>query len=112
MSVTLKRIYDEPNEGDGYRVLVDRLWPRGLSKDKAKVDLWLKDIAPTTELRTWYGHDPKKFDDFKSRYESELSSNDALQGLRDTIKKHKVVTLLFAAHDTDLSNAKVLHGYL
>ena len=77
IKVELKRIYEAPEPSDGLRVLVERLWPRGLSKDRAQVDLWLKDIAPSRELRTWYGHDPTKYTEFRGRYEAELAAEPA-----------------------------------
>jgi uncharacterized protein YeaO (DUF488 family) len=76
MKLKIKRVYERPDEADGTRILVDRLWPRGLSKAKAHVDLWLKDIAPSTELRMWFGHDPGKWAEFKTRYRAELKEND------------------------------------
>jgi len=112
--ITLKRVYDEPEPGDGTRVLVDRLWPRGLSKERAHVDLWLKEIAPSSQLRTWFGHDPEKFAEFRRRYEAELASETgqvALTKLRD-LAKQKPVTLVFAAHDTEHANAVVLRDLL
>lgn len=112
--VAIKRVYDEPGEGDGMRVLVDRLWPRGLSKERARVDLWLKDIAPSNELRTWFGHDPEKFDEFRKRYEAELASgpaHDALAHLRELARQQQV-TLVFAARDAEHSNAAVLRELL
>ena len=112
--ITLKRVYDEPEPGDGTRVLVDRLWPRGLSKERAHVDLWLKEIAPSSQLRTWFGHDPEKFAEFRRRYEAELASENgqvALTKLRD-LAKQKPVTLVFAAHDTEHANAVVLRDLL
>jgi len=112
--ITLKRVYDEPEPGDGTRVLVDRLWPRGLSKERAHVDLWLKEIAPSSQLRTWFGHDHEKFAEFRRRYEAELASETgqvALTKLRD-LAKQKPVTLVFAAHDTEHANAVVLRDLL
>lgn len=112
--IALKRVYDEPGPGDGTRVLVERLWPRGVSKERAHVDLWLKEIAPSRELRTWYGHDPEKFAEFRQRYESELASQAgqaALARLRDLVKQGPV-TLVFAAHDTEHTNAIVLRDLL
>lgn len=112
--IALKRVYDEPDPGDGTRVLVERLWPRGLSKERAHVDVWLKEIAPSRELRTWYGHDPEKFAEFRQRYESELASQagqEALARLRDLVKQGPV-TLVFAAHDTEHTNAIVLRDLL
>jgi uncharacterized protein YeaO (DUF488 family) len=75
VNVQIKRVYEEPSTSDGKRILIDRLWPRGLTKEKAKVDLWLKDIAPSTELRQWFGHDPSKWNEFKKRYHDELKKN-------------------------------------
>ena len=113
-TVALKRVYDEPEPGDGTRVLVDRLWPRGLSKERAHIDLWLKEIAPSSELRTWFGHDPEKFAEFRCRYENEIASEagqTALAKLRDQAKQGPV-TLVFAARDTEHANAVVLRGLL
>jgi|SRR5579859_3651072 len=112
--VAIKRVHDEPEASDGMRVLADRLWPRGLSKERAHVDLWLKEIAPSNELRTWYGHDPAKFDEFRQRYEAELASDpahDALTRLRELVR-HQPVTLVFAARDAEHSNAAVLRELL
>ncbi|HZS76027.1 MAG TPA: DUF488 domain-containing protein [Ktedonobacteraceae bacterium] len=108
LHIAIKRAYDPPEPADGKRVLVDRLWPRGLSKERAHIDLWLKDLAPSNELRKWYGHDPEKFEEFRRRYEAELSNKqDALEQLRETAR-HEPVTLVFSAHDAEHSNAAVL----
>ena len=112
--IAIKRVYDEPEPGDGTRVLVDRLWPRGLSKERAHVDIWLKEIAPSDELRTWYGHGPEKFAEFRRRYEAELVSATgqvALAKLRDLAMQGQI-TLVFAAHDTEHANAVVLRDLL
>ena len=112
--VALKRVYEPAEAEDGTRVLVDRLWPRGLSKERAHVDVWLKDVAPGNELRRWFGHDPSKFAEFQQRYKAELASESAaaaLSRLRDLIK-HGPVTLVFAAHDTEHNNAVVLRDIL
>ena len=114
LMVALKRVYDEPAPSDGTRVLVERLWPRGLSKERAHIDLWLKEIAPSKELRTWFGHDPEKFTEFRRRYEAELateSGQEALATLRN-LAKQGPVTLVFAAHDAEHTNAVVLHDLL
>jgi uncharacterized protein YeaO (DUF488 family) len=114
VSVTLKRVYDAPAPSDGLRVLVERLWPRGLSKERAHIDLWLKEIAPSDELRRWYGHDPTKFGEFRRRYEAELTSEAgqaALTRLRDLAARSHV-TVVFAAHDVEHSNAAVLRDLL
>ena len=104
----IKRVYAEPSPEDGTRILVDRLWPRGLTKQKAKVDLWLKDVAPTTELRKWFAHDPGKWPEFKHRYIEELkTTNDPLALLRQKVKQGKV-TLLYGARDQQHNEAVVL----
>lgn len=114
VSVALKRAYDEPAASDGTRVLVERLWPRGLSKERAHIDLWLKDVAPSTELRQWFHHDPQKFPEFRCRYETELQSEAAQEALTKLldIAKQGQLTLVFAAHDAAYSNAVVLHDLL
>jgi uncharacterized protein YeaO (DUF488 family) len=114
LNIVLKRVYDEPKEDDGKRVLVERLWPRGLSKERARVDLWLKEVAPSSELRKWFGHEPEKFAEFRRRYEAELEAEVArtkLAELRDMAKREHV-TLVFAAHDTEHNNAVVLRDLL
>lgn len=114
LNIALKRAYDEPAESDGTRVLVDRLWPRGLPKERARIDLWLKEVAPSTELRKWYGHDPEKFEEFRRRYESELATEPAqteVNKLRE-LAAQGPVTLVFSAHDAEHSNATVLRDYL
>lgn len=112
--VALKRVYDEPASSDGARVLVERLWPRGLSKARAHIDLWLKEVAPSHELRTWFGHDPEKFVEFRRRYEAELASGagqSALSTLRDLLREGPL-TLVFAAHDVEHTNAVVLRDLI
>jgi uncharacterized protein YeaO (DUF488 family) len=108
----IKRIYDEPSNGDGFRVLVDRLWPRGVSKERAVLDLWLKEIAPSPDLRTWFNHDPARFSEFTARYQTELDTNPAVEELKQLAAKHQTVTLLYAAHDPEINHAKVLQQYL
>ncbi len=109
MSVELKRVYDPESPSDGYRILVDRLWPRGLTEQRARVDLWLRRIAPTTELRTWYSHDVEKWTEFQKRYEEELSTHGELLDLIGDIERHrKTVTILFGAKDEEHNEANVL----
>lgn len=106
----LKRAYDAPDASDGTRVLVDRLWPRGLSKVRVQLDLWLKEIAPSTALRTWYGHDPQRFDEFRQRYVQELqndAAHAALNRLRD-LATQGTVTLIVAARDSAHSEGAIL----
>jgi uncharacterized protein YeaO (DUF488 family) len=109
----IKRIYLKPAKSDGCRVLVDRLWPRGLSKQRAVVDLWLRDIAPSTVLRNWYGHEPERWPGFRRRYAAELKQQkDALAALRALLKEYTVVTLLFSSKEEKLNNAAALKAYL
>ena len=112
MSIKLKRVYEKPEPGDGTRILVDRLWPRGLSKAKAKLDLWLKEIAPSTELRKWFGHDPNKWRGFRRRYESELKRHGEQIALIKSKARSGVVTLLYAARDQEHNEAVVLKELL
>lgn len=110
--IRVKRIYEPPASEDGLRILVDRVWPRGLKKERAKVDFWFKSIAPSTELRKWFAHDLKKWREFCNRYRQELQNKQReVDILRHKIKQG-VVTLLFAARDLDHNNAIVLKSYL
>ncbi|MEW5757347.1 MAG: DUF488 domain-containing protein [Pseudomonadota bacterium] len=112
MRISVKRVYETPGGADGTRVLVDRLWPRGLSKERAAIDHWFKDIAPSDELRKWFGHDPARWAEFRRRYYAELDEKqDALMPLRQLIGQGPV-TLLFAARDDQHNNAVVLREYL
>ena len=111
--IKIKRIYDPPSDQDGFRILVDRLWPRGISKESAQIDLWFKDIAPTDNLRKWFSHDPKKWTEFKSRYRKELNGKkDLVLRLGLLEKEKKRITLLYAAKDTENNNAILLQEYL
>lgn len=113
MAVRLKRVYDTPASGDGYRILVERLWPRGISKEHAKVDRWIKDAGASTELRIWFGHDPARWKEFRTRYFKEIRMRpEVIQELEDTINSHGTVTFLFAAHDTEHNNAVALKEFL
>jgi uncharacterized protein YeaO (DUF488 family) len=110
--IRIKRIYDPPARSDGFRVLVDRVWPRGVSKDSAELDLWMKEVAPSTELRKWFGHDPARWDTFRTRYRAEL--RDHAEELR-TLRSHAAqgsVTLLFGAKDVEHNQAVVLREVL
>ena len=102
-----KRVYDAASKDDGYRVLVDRLWPRGLTKAKAHVDLWLKEVAPSTALRKWFGHEPEKWPEFQKRYRAELKKA-SLENLRKLEKEHKKVTLLYGAKSDERNQAVAL----
>lgn len=111
-NIRIKRVYEEPNEEDRKRVLVDRLWPRGLSKEKAKLDLWLKDVAPSTELRKWFAHDAAKCAEFQTRHREELKRNKEPLSLlkQDTAKR--AITLLYGARDQQHNEAVVLQKLL
>ena len=111
MDVKLKRAYEAPARDDGYRILVDRLWPRGLAKVKAKLDLWLKEVAPSTELRQWFGHDPEKWIDFKKLYRAELKNNPAWTELQ-ALSHQRKLTLVYAAKDQLHNEAVVLKQLL
>jgi len=108
MDIKIKRVYEQPDKNDGMRILVDRLWPRGLTKEKAGVDLWLKDIAPSTELRKWFVHDPDKWDKFKKRYLIELKENTEQVWLLKQELEKGVVTLVYGAKDKEHNEALVL----
>lgn len=111
-NVKLKRAYEPPSPEDGTRILVDRLWPRGLSKQKAALDCWIKDIAPSTELRKWFGHDPKRWKKFRRRYGEEMRQHpDLLAELRALARRHNI-TLVYSAHDETHNDAVVLRDVL
>lgn len=111
MQIQIKRVYETPSKEDGRRILIDRLWPRGLTKEKAKIDLWIKDIAPSTTLRKWFSHDPAKWSEFKKRYITEIKNNTAaVSQLEEQLKKEKV-TLVYGAKDEEHNDAVVLKEY-
>ncbi|MCB1560267.1 MAG: DUF488 domain-containing protein [Xanthomonadales bacterium] len=111
MPIAIKRVYEQPSDGDGRRILVDRIWPRGVSKSTARIDDWLKEVAPSTELRKWFGHDPERWTEFRRRYRAELKDNEALAELRTLAKKGKL-TLVYAARDEQHNQAVVLKELL
>jgi uncharacterized protein YeaO (DUF488 family) len=110
--LSIKRAYAAPEASDGFRVLVDRLWPRGVSKERAALDLWLKDVAPSTSLRSWFDHRADRFDEFARRYAAELEGNPAVERLREIIQEHSHVTLVYGAKDPQVNQAAVLVRYL
>ena len=112
MNVHIKRVYDEPAPDDGERILIDRLWPRGLTKERADIALWLKDIAPSTALRKWFNHDPDKWDEFKKRYRDELDANTVVTARLIHELSSKKAMLVYSAHDEVHNDAVVLKGYL
>jgi uncharacterized protein YeaO (DUF488 family) len=110
--IRLKRVYEPASQDDGFRILVERLWPRGLSKQRAQVDLWLKDISPSSELRTWYGHDVKKWKEFQRRYQAELRYNLAVEQLQELLREKKIITFVYAARDAEHNSAQVLKAFV
>ena len=112
MEIRIKRVYELPTADDGQRVLIDRLWPRGLSKEKAQIDVWEKEIAPSNELRKWFGHEPEKFEEFERCYCKELENNPSVQPFIEMLKQHELITLLYSAHDAEHNNAVVLAGFI
>jgi uncharacterized protein YeaO (DUF488 family) len=110
--IHIKRIYEPPKASDGTRILVDRLWPRGVARDEARIDAWIKDVAPSDALRRWYSHDPEKWPEFRARYITELKHNPAVVELQGRAAKSKTITLLFAAKDNLCNNATVLQEFL
>lgn len=115
MNIRIKRAYDEAEAGDGYRVLVDRIWPRGVRKDLAALDDWIKPLAPSTELRKWFAHDPARWDEFQQRYAAELAGNDDAQAALDQLRQRArqgPVTLVYASRETHCNNAVFLQKLL
>ncbi len=110
--IKIKRVYEEYDVADGTRVLVDRLWPRGVRRASPKVDIWMRDVAPSSELRKWFSHDPGKWQEFKKRYLKELSENDALGKLIELVRTNSVLTLIYAARDEQHNDAMVLKSLL
>jgi uncharacterized protein YeaO (DUF488 family) len=110
--IQLKRAYEPPDDQDHFRILVERLWPRGLSKSRAQIDLWLKEVAPSPDLRKWYSHDISKWAEFQERYTVELHHNPAVEELRQILKEKDAVTFIYAAHDEEHNSAKVLKAFL
>ncbi len=110
--ITTKRAYEKPTKSDGYRILVDRLWPRGLTKEEVAADIWMKDIAPSTELRKWFNHDPAKWSEFKKRYHHELTQHKDLITEIIHKAKHRTVTLIYGARDQEHNQAVVLKEYI
>ncbi len=112
LSIQLKRVYEEPSRSDGHRILVERLWPRGISKEAARIDLWAKDVAPSTELRQWFGHEPDKWDEFKLRYFDELRARrDSLEHVKGHVRAGQV-TFVFASRESRFNNAVALKEFL
>ena len=114
MALRAKRVYEEPESSDGERILVDRIWPRGISKDKAQLSDWRRDLAPSNDLRKWFGHDPDRWEEFKERYRAELEEAGKMGDLRDIAERavEENVTFLFGAKDTKHNNARALEAFV
>jgi uncharacterized protein YeaO (DUF488 family) len=110
--IILKRVYEPAARADGYRILVERLWPRGLTKQSARIDLWLKEISPSPELRTWYAHDVTKWREFQRRYRAELRANQVVARLQSLILEKGTVTFVYASRDEEHNSARVLKDFL
>ncbi len=110
--IKTKRAYDPASADDGKRILVDRLWPRGLKKEKARIDEWLKDIAPSTELRKWYSHDPDKWEEFKKRYKNEIKDKKSILDELKAESRKQTITLIFSSREAQLNNAEALKEFL
>jgi len=112
MTIHIKRIYAPFAKTDGYRILVDRVWPRGIKKEEAHIDTWMKEVAPSTALRKWFNHEPEKWTQFKTKYHAELKGSEALKELRAAIRSHTTVTLLYGAKDEAHNQAVALQELL
>ena len=110
--VDIKRVYEQAADEDGIRILVDRLWPRGVSKERAALSGWLKEVAPSPDLRRWWHHDPDRFEDFARRYRTELKDNPALEDLLSIVREHDRTTLVYAAKDPAVNHALILRDYI
>ena len=110
--IQIKRVYEDAAKADGYRVLVDRLWPRGVSKEDAKLGTWLKEAGPSTELRQWFDHVPERFPEFVKRYKAELKKNPAVDELAKLAKQHATLTLVYGAKNTEMNQAVVLRDFM
>jgi len=112
MNIKIKRIYEPYSEDDGFRILIDRLWPRGMKKEDARIDKWLKEIAPSTELRKWFNHEAEKWEQFRVKYHAELNNSPALDELFADVNKNKTVTLLFSSREENRNHAIVLRQFI
>src|ERR1700733_600357 len=112
MNVSVKRVYEPFSVEDGYRILIDRLWPRGIKKEGANIDVWLKEIAPSTALRKWFNHEPEKWEEFRRKYHEELNTSEAFNELTSYLLKHKTITLLYASKEEKINHAIVLQQFI
>jgi uncharacterized protein YeaO (DUF488 family) len=112
VNIHVKRVYEPREESDGFRILVDRLWPRGIKKEAANVDAWIKEVAPSNELRKWFHTEHDKWNEFVEKYEAELKNSEAVKGLKDVVKKNKTVTFLYSSKFTEHNNAVALRDFI
>lgn len=112
MTIQTKRVYEQPEEQDGFRVLTERLWPRGVSKERAALDRWMKRVAPSHDLRKWFDHDPETWEEFKERYRKELFGSEAVEELMDLIKQYDTVTFVYASKDENHNSTMVLKEFM
>jgi uncharacterized protein YeaO (DUF488 family) len=112
MNITIKRIYEPFSKTDGYRILIDRLWPRGIKKENAHIDKWMKEVAPSTDLRKWFNHEPAKQDEFRVKYHLELQGSAAFEELLQIVREQKTVTLLYASKEEHYNHAIVLRQFI
>ena len=112
MTIRIKRVYEPYSVEDGYRILVDRLWPRGMKQEDARIDKWLKEIAPSTALRKWFNHEPEKWEQFRQKYHTELNQSAAFDELLSYLRENKIVTLLYAAREEKYNHAIVLQQFI
>lgn len=110
--IKTKRVYDDPDPSDGYRVLTERLWPRGVSRERAALDRWLKGIAPSHELRKWFDHDPQKWEEFRGKYRQELYGSDSVEEMLEILRSHETVTLVYASRDQQHNSTVELKNFL
>lgn len=111
-TIHIKRIYEPSDKTDGFRILVDRLWPRGMKKEDAEVDLWMKEAAPSASLRKWFGHDPARWKEFEKKYKGELTNSETIHEMIAELKKHKTITFLYSARDQQHNQALVLQDFV
>ncbi len=110
--ITVKRIYEKPDKDDGFRILVERLWPRGISRERAHIDLWLKDVAPSPELRKWFNHEDEKWEEFVRRYYLELTGNEGIERIKILIKENNNITFVYSSRNIEHNNAVALKNII
>jgi uncharacterized protein YeaO (DUF488 family) len=112
MNIRMKRVYEEPSTDDGIRILTERLWPRGVSKERAAIDKWMKGVAPSHDLRKWFDHDPDKWGEFKEKYRQELFNSPHVEELLELLKEHETVTFMYASKDEEINSTRLLKEFM